>query len=87
MVLLQLAVNIGPVFQLMCVVLLGIGGMAMVCYSLMRSLSIAHREAALIDEDGKNSTDLRIPRGYGQYTAIRILPAVKKITSRTDLFI
>lgn len=87
--LLQLGINIAPVIQLVSVILLAIGGLSSICWSLVRALLIIQEEQQrqeAADIERRESTDLRIPLDYGQYTAIRILPAIKKITSKTDLF-
>ncbi|OXU24944.1 hypothetical protein TSAR_015667 [Trichomalopsis sarcophagae] len=90
MLLLQLGINVAPVIQLVFVILLAIGGLASICWSLLRALLIVQEEQQrqeAADMERRESTDLRIPLDYGQYTAIRILPAIKKITSKTDLFV
>ncbi|XP_014227323.1 scavenger receptor class B member 1-like [Trichogramma pretiosum] len=89
MLLLRLALVIGPISQLVLVIILALAGAVCVCWALARTVMIVHehqQEEARRDKERRDSADLRIPLGYGQYTAIRILPAIKKITSKTDLF-
>ena len=92
LLLLKFALNIAPVLQVVFVILLAIGGVATVVYSLVRTVFIIQQEqeeAAIVNDRRDSMTDLRTPLGFlrdGQYTSIRILPAIKKITSRTDLF-
>ncbi|XP_001600667.2 scavenger receptor class B member 1 [Nasonia vitripennis] len=90
MLLLQLGINVAPLVQLVSLILLALGGLASICWSLLRALLIVQEEQQrqeAADAERRDSTDPRIPLDYGQYTAIRILPAIKKITSKTDLFV
>lgn len=75
-----------PIVQPIIIGILGIIGVVTFVLSLLGTLWIVHQQGA---EDSKqeDTNDLKISLGYGQYSAIRILPAtIKKITSRTDLF-
>lgn len=66
--------------------ILAITGAGLVSLSMAGTLWVLNQQQE--EESGRrDSCDLRIPLGYGQYTGIRILPAIKKITSRTDLFV
>ncbi|XP_046615004.1 scavenger receptor class B member 1 [Neodiprion virginianus] len=83
--LLRLGLQIGPVVQTVVISILGVIGVTTFIFSLLKTVWIVHQQA---EEDSKSedSNDLKISLGYGQYSSIRILPAIKKITSRTDLF-
>ncbi|XP_014207887.1 scavenger receptor class B member 1 [Copidosoma floridanum] len=92
MFLLRLAITIAPVGQTIFAIVFGVFGLGVICWSLARAFLVLHQqqqeEAAAGDyfERRDSTTELRIPLGYGPYTSIRILPAIKKITSKTDLF-
>ncbi|KAK2577977.1 hypothetical protein KPH14_008412 [Odynerus spinipes] len=83
---LKMILQILPVVQTVVISLLGISGVTMIVLSLVATLWVFNQQQQEQNSDRRDSTDLRIPLGYGQYTAIRILPTIKKITSRTDLF-
>lgn len=61
-------------------------GITTLFMSLVGTLWILNESEQQINDERRESTDLRIPLGYGQYTAIRILPVIKKMTSKTELF-
>ncbi|XP_015601964.1 scavenger receptor class B member 1 isoform X1 [Cephus cinctus] len=86
LLLLRLCLQVLPVVQTVLICLLGIVGVTTFFLSLIGSLWVLNQQQDEEDKKRKDSCDLRIPLGYGQYTAIRILPAIKKITSKTDLF-
>ncbi|XP_012280921.1 scavenger receptor class B member 1 [Orussus abietinus] len=85
MFMIKLALYIMPVVQTVLIYLLAIAGVTTFLLSLSASLWVLNQQQ---EEDSKrrDSCDLRISLGYGQYTAIRILPAIKKITSKSELF-
>ncbi|KAG7212604.1 hypothetical protein KM043_012897 [Ampulex compressa] len=84
--LVKLSLTIVPIGQSILTYLLGIAGITMILLSLAATLWIFNQQQGEEETCRRDSTDLRMPLGYGQYTTIRILPAIKKITSRTDLF-
>nr|UEN71287.1 sensory neuron membrane protein 2 [Gregopimpla kuwanae] len=89
MYLIKLLLNVAPVVQTVTIVILAITGVTTFLLSLIGSLWVLNQQTGEdihMTGERRESTDLRIPLGYGQYTAIRILPAIKKITSKTDLF-
>nr|QNL15117.1 sensory neuron membrane protein 1 [Aulacocentrum confusum] len=83
----KMLLQVGPIAQTSAICVIAIVGIAMFLFSIIGIFSsLKQQTQRKMDGDRKDSTDLRIPLGYGQYTAIRILPAIKKITSKTDLF-
>ncbi|XP_012256013.2 scavenger receptor class B member 1-like [Athalia rosae] len=83
--LMRLGLQIIPIVQTTIVAILGVVGLSTFALSLLKTLWIVYQQE---EEDSKreDGNDLKISLGYGQYSAIRILPAIKKITSKTDLF-
>ncbi|KAH0951798.1 hypothetical protein HN011_007991 [Eciton burchellii] len=86
-IILKLSLKILPVVQTVLIYLLGIISITMIVTSLISTLWILKRQEEQEQETIKtiDNPDMRIPL-YGQYTAIKILPTIKKITSRTELF-
>ncbi|KOC63072.1 Scavenger receptor class B member 1 [Habropoda laboriosa] len=84
--LLNLALHIGPIAQMVVIGLCAIGGVTMLVLAVLSMLWTVNQQQEIVTLDRRESCDLRIPLNYGQYTTIRILPAIKKITSKTDLF-
>lgn len=83
----KMVVVVFPVVQTVIIYVLAIAGVTMIVLSLAATLWVFNQQQPHEqDRDRRESADLRIPLGYGQYTAIRILPSIKKITSKTDLF-
>ncbi|CAD6243103.1 GSCOCG00009640001-RA-CDS [Cotesia congregata] len=82
----KLLLQIGPIVQTATICLLAIAGGTTFLLSLIGMLWILNQQTEQHSDERRDSVDLKIPLGYGQYTAIRILPAIKKITSKTDLF-
>lgn len=82
----KMILQVLPIVQTVTICLLAIAGSTMIVLSLAATLWVFNQQRQTHDRDRRNSTDLKIPLGYGQHTAIRILPTIKKITSRTDLF-
>lgn len=82
----KLLLQIGPIVQTAIICLLAIAGGTTFLLSLIGMLWILNQQTEQHSDERRDSVDLKIPLGYGQYTAIRILPAIKKITSKTDLF-
>lgn len=86
MLLLKLVLHVLPTSQIIMIWLLAIAGVAMIMLSIPAMLWTLNQQQQPLPVERRDSTDLRIPLNYGQYTTIRILPAIKKITSKTDLF-
>lgn len=85
--LVKLIVQIAPVTQIVIMWLLAIAGLLMCLLSIPAMLwTINQQQESPLPLERRDSCDLRIPLNYGQYTTMRILPAIKKITSRTDIF-
>lgn len=86
--LIKLLLQVAPVLQTVTICILAITGVTTFVLSLVGTVWIVNQqnEEMKKNSERRDSTELRIPLGYGQYTAIRILPAIKKITSKTDLF-
>ncbi|XP_033338900.2 scavenger receptor class B member 1 [Megalopta genalis] len=84
--LLKLVLHVLPIGQIITIWLLAIAGIAMIMLSIPAMLWAINQQQQALAVDRRDSTDLRIPLNYGQYTTIRILPTIKKITSKTDLF-
>lgn len=84
--LLKLVLYILPITQTVIIWLLAIGGVTMIVLSIPAMLWTLNQQQEPLSIERRDSCDLRIPLNYGQYTTIRILPAIKKITSKTDLF-
>ncbi|XP_034941123.1 scavenger receptor class B member 1-like [Chelonus insularis] len=82
----KLLLHSGPVVQTCTITILAIVGVTTFLVSLFGVLWVLNQQNEEMNNERRDSTDLKIPLGYGQYTAIRILPAIKKITSKTDLF-
>jgi len=87
-IILKLSLEILPVVQTILIYLLGIISIMMIATSLISTLWILKRQEEQEQETIKtiDNPDMRIPLYNGQYTAIKILPTIKKITSRTELF-
>ncbi|KZC10300.1 PREDICTED: scavenger receptor class B member 1-like isoform X2 [Dufourea novaeangliae] len=86
LLLLKLALHVLPIVQTVIIWLLAIAGVTMTMLSIPALLWTINQQQEELPPDRRDSTDLRIPLNYGQYTTIHILPAIKKITSKTDLF-
>ncbi|XP_058806100.1 scavenger receptor class B member 1 [Phymastichus coffea] len=87
--LMKFSINVAPIIQQIIVILLAIIGLALICWSLVRVVVIVQEEqeeAIVASKERRDSNDPRVPLGYGQYTAIHILPAIKKMSSKVDLF-
>lgn len=84
--LLKLVLQVLPIGQTVLIWFLAIAGITMMMLSVPAMLWVLNQQEVPLPPERRDSTDLRIPLNYGQYTTIRILPAIKKITSRTDLF-
>lgn len=84
--LIKLMLYVLPIVQTVIIWLLAIGGVTMILLSIPAMLWTINQQQETLPLERRESTDLRIPLNYGQYTTIRILPAIKKITSKTDLF-
>ncbi|XP_011297796.1 scavenger receptor class B member 1-like [Fopius arisanus] len=84
--LMRLLLVIAPVVQTSVVYILAIVGITTFVLSLVGTLRLLNQQTEEYAEERRDSVDLRMPLGMGQYTAIHILPAIKKITSKTDLF-
>ncbi|KAF7987420.1 hypothetical protein HCN44_003182 [Aphidius gifuensis] len=84
--LMKLLLNIAPIAQTSFIYLLIISGILTFFLSLFGVLWIIKQSEQQMNDERRDSADLRIPLGYGQYTAIHILPVIKKMTSRTELF-
>lgn len=82
----KLLLNIAPIAQTSFIYLLIISGILTFFLSLFGVLWIIKQSEQQMNDERRDSADLRIPLGYGQYTAIHILPVIKKMTSRTELF-
>lgn len=79
-----------PVAQTVLMYLLGIIGVITIVLSLTCTLQMFYKEQQKQEQEtirNIDNSDLRIPLCNGQYTSINILPSIKKITSKTDLFI
>lgn len=87
----QLSTNIGPKITTAFICILVISGAGLMSLSMAGTLWVLNQQQQQQEQEEesgrRDSCDLRIPLGYGQYTGIRILPAIKKITSRTDIFV
>lgn len=92
MLLIRLGAQIGPIVQTVIIWLLAIAGIVIfmllvpAMFSIINQQQQQQQQETMQTENRRNSDDLRIPLNYGQYATIRILPAVKKITSKTELF-
>lgn len=87
MLLMRFALQIGPIAQTVIIWSLAIAGMVLFVLLVPAIFWIINQQQQQQEtENRRDSEDLRIPLNYGQYATIRILPAVKKITSKTDLF-
>lgn len=78
-----------PFAQTVLIYLLGIIGTMMIVLSLTSTLRIFNKQQQKQEQEAirsLNNPDLRIPLCNRQYTSINILPVIKKITSKTDLF-
>ncbi|KAK0095240.1 hypothetical protein PV326_008892 [Microctonus aethiopoides] len=84
--LIKLLLQIGPLLQTSLICLAAIAGVTTFILSVVGLMWVLNQQTDDFNDERRDSTDLRISFGYGQYTAIRILPAIKKITSKTDLF-
>ncbi|CAK9831565.1 Scavenger receptor class B member 1 [Anthophora retusa] len=84
--ILRLGLQICPIAQTVIIWLLAIGGVTMIVLAILAMLWTVNQQQEIVTVDRRESCDLRIPLNYGQYTTIRLLPAIKKITSKTDLF-
>ncbi|XP_029040309.1 scavenger receptor class B member 1 [Osmia bicornis bicornis] len=84
--LLKMVLYVLPIAQTVIIWLLAIGGATMIILSVPAMLWTINQQQVPLQVERKDSCDLRIPLNYGQYTTMRILPAIKKITSKTDLF-
>lgn len=87
--LLKLGIVVAPMIQKILVIVIAITGLVLICWSLARVILIVQHEqeeTVVANKERRDSTDPRIPLGYGQYTAIHILPAIKKMSSKVDLF-
>ncbi|XP_072758180.1 scavenger receptor class B member 1 [Anoplolepis gracilipes] len=88
-ILLKIILNILPVIQTVLIYLLGIIGIITIMLSLTFTLRILNKKKQEQEQEAIKSLDnpdLRIPLCNGQYTSINILPVIKKITSKSDLF-
>ncbi|XP_076163556.1 scavenger receptor class B member 1 [Ptiloglossa arizonensis] len=86
LLILKLALQVLPIAQTILIWLLAIAGVTMIVLSMPALLWTINQQQEALPSERRDSGDLRIPLNYGQYTTIRILPAIKKITSKTDLF-
>ncbi|OAD57791.1 Scavenger receptor class B member 1, partial [Eufriesea mexicana] len=84
--LVKLILQILPITQMVIMCLLAIAGVTMFLLSIPAMLWTINQQQESLPSERRDSCDLRIPLNYGQYTTIHILPAIKKITSKTDLF-
>ncbi|XP_054002361.1 scavenger receptor class B member 1 [Hylaeus anthracinus] len=82
----KLILHVAPLVQTVMIWLLVIAGVTMTGLSIPALVWAINQQQKSLQTERRDSTDLRIPLNYGQYTTMRILPAIKKITSRTDLF-
>lgn len=90
-ILLKLILQILPVAQTVLMYLLGIIGVTTIMLSLTSALRMLNEQQQEQEQEAIKSLDnpdLKIPlcNGGNQYTSINILPVIKKITSKTDLF-
>ncbi|XP_015123047.1 scavenger receptor class B member 1 [Diachasma alloeum] len=83
--IMHLLLVVAPIAQTTLTYILAIAGITTFILSLVGTLWMLNQTEEYHDEM-RDSVDLRMPLGMGQYTAIHILPAIKKITSKTDLF-
>ncbi|XP_012221709.1 scavenger receptor class B member 1-like isoform X2 [Linepithema humile] len=89
LILLKLILQILPIAQTILMYVLGIIGVTTIVLSLMSILWVLNQEQKQEHEASNrsiDSTDLRVPLYNGPYTSINILPTIKKMTSKTDLF-
>ncbi|CAL7951820.1 unnamed protein product [Xylocopa violacea] len=87
LLLVKLIIHIAPITQIVIMWLLAIAGVLMCLLSIPAMLwTINQQQESPLSSERRDSCDLRIPLNYGQYTTMHILPAIKKITSRTDIF-
>ncbi|XP_031366302.1 sensory neuron membrane protein 2 isoform X2 [Apis dorsata] len=84
--ILKLMLQICPMVQTVIIWLLAIAGTTMFILSLLAILWIINQQQEPLPSERRESCDLRIPLNYNQYTTIRILPNIKKIRSKSDLF-
>lgn len=87
-IMLKLALQIAPIAQTVFMYVLGISSITMIIISLISTVRILKRQEQEEQNTIKtiDNPDMRMPLYNGQYTAIKILPTLKKITSRTELF-
>lgn len=86
MFIMRLALHVTPMIFTMIFYLLAIAGATCLVLSLATMIWVINQQPSQQALQRKDSADLRIPLSHGHYTTIRILPSIKKITSRTDLF-
>ncbi|XP_043262677.1 scavenger receptor class B member 1-like [Colletes gigas] len=86
LLIMKLAVHVLPIAETVIMWLLAIAGVTMIVSSIPIMVRTINQQQTPLLYERRDSTDLRIPLNYGQYTTMRILPAIKKITSKTDLF-
>ncbi|XP_026673860.1 scavenger receptor class B member 1-like isoform X2 [Ceratina calcarata] len=84
--LLKVVLIVLPITQTIIISLLAFIGVTMFVLSIFSMLWTINQQQEPLSSERRDSCDLRIPLNYGQYSAIHILPAIKKITSKTDLF-
>lgn len=84
--ILKLILQICPMVQTVIIWLLAIAGMTMFVLSLLAILWTINQQQEPLPSERRESCDLRIPLNYSQYTTIRILPNIKKIRSKSNLF-
>ncbi|EZA62097.1 hypothetical protein DMN91_007879 [Ooceraea biroi] len=87
-IILKLTLQILPVAQTVFMYLLGIISITLIIISLISIVWTLKRQEQHDQETIKtvDNPDMRIPLYNGQYTAIKILPTIKKMTSRTEFF-
>ncbi|XP_076618698.1 scavenger receptor class B member 1 [Colletes latitarsis] len=86
LLIMRLAIHVLPIAETVIMWLLAIAGVTMIVSSIPIMVRTINQQQTPLLYERRDSTDLRIPLNYGQYTTMRILPAIKKITSKTDLF-
>ncbi|XP_016771066.1 scavenger receptor class B member 1 isoform X2 [Apis mellifera] len=84
--ILKLILQICPMVETVIIWLLAIAGTTMFVLSLLAILWTINQQQEPLPSERRESCDLRIPLNYNQYTTIRILPNIKKIKSKSDLF-
>lgn len=90
-IILILLLQILPIVQTVLLYLLGIIGMIMIVLSLTSTLRIFNKQQQEQEQEQEairslDNSDLKIPLCNGQYTSINILPVIKNVTSKIDLF-